>query len=161
MPLPFRAYFLALSGAIILATGSMASEAAADGANVKIKSTALRSQPKAWASSVAVLNYGDALELIGAEGAWMKAKAKGGKTGYVHSSALTTKKVLLASSKAPAAQVDRADIVMAGKGFSKEIERQFASTNGTLNYSAVNEVEKQRVGAGELSSFIKSGKLKG
>ncbi|MBX7143142.1 MAG: SH3 domain-containing protein [Oligoflexia bacterium] len=161
MQLPIRSRFFALATVAGIAALACSSIALAEDVSVKIRSTALRSQPKAWAATLAVLSYGDTLKLTGADGSWMKVKSKGGTEGFVHSSALTTKKVVLASAKSPSAQVDRADIVMAGKGFSKEIERQFASANGSLNYASVNEVERFRVSSGELSAFMKSGKLKG
>ena len=145
---------------LVLTMHIAVSSAFADTAQIKVRSTAIRSQPKIWSSSIGLVSYGDSVALLGSQSGWMKVKS-GGKEGYLHSSALTSKKIVLSSSKHVAQQADRSDIVMAGKGFSKSVEAQFAAVNGSLNFKAVDEVERQRVKAGDLAGFIKGGKLNG
>jgi hypothetical protein len=127
--------------------------------NVKVRQAVLRSEPKAWASSVATVSYGDKLVSVGESEGWIKVQSSGGKIGYIHPSALTSKKVVLSGKGVNDSSTDKSQIVMAGKGFSKEVEKEYAASNASLNFQAVNEMEKLKVHPGELATFIKSGAL--
>lgn len=129
-----------------------------DTLQVKVRSTALRGEPKAWSSPVGTANYGDKLTVVALGGGWVKAKTSGGKTGYIHTSAVTTKKVVLGSKGLLDSGADASEVVMAGKGFSQKIEESYAAAQG-LNFRAVNAMERWKVNAAALVSFLKDGKL--
>lgn len=125
---------------------------------VKVRSTALRTEPKAWSSPIGTANYGDKLTVMGIGGGWVKAKTSGGKSGYVHTTAVTSKKVVLGSSGLTDIGADASEVVMAGKGFSKKVEEGYAAAQG-LNFKAVDGMERWKVKTAELLAFLKEGKL--
>lgn len=127
---------------------------------VQIKSSKIRSAPKIWASAVASVSYGDGLTIIEKEDNWVKVTSKG-KTGYIPASAITPKKVVLASSaRVGESSVDPTDAILAGKGFDKGVEAQYAAQSSG-NYQAVNAMEKIKVSEAELRAFVIAGELAG
>ena len=125
---------------------------------VKVRSTAVRAEAKAWSSPVSTANYGDKLTVVALGGGWVKAKTSGGKTGFVHTSAITTKKVVLGSSGLSDSSADLTEVVMAGKGFSKKVEESYAAAQG-INFKAVDGMERLKVNSTTLVSFLKEGRL--
>ncbi|NDC38247.1 MAG: SH3 domain-containing protein [Proteobacteria bacterium] len=138
-------------------------DAQADGdravVQVNIKESKLRTQPKFWSSTVADLKYSESLTLLGSESGWLKVRTKSGAQGYLHSSAVTTKKIVLAGKASVGTQADAAEVALAGKGFSREVEREYALSNPELNFKAVNAIEQVRVSDQELLAFLREGKL--
>ena len=128
---------------------------------VKVRSTAVRTEAKAWASPVALAAYGDSLTVVALGGGWVKVKTTGGKQGYVHSSAVTTRKVVLSSRGPSDYKADSSEIVMAGKGFNKQVEQQFAAANGKANFRDVDAMEKLKSRPSDVAAFVREGKLGG
>ena len=64
---------------------------------VKIQTTNLRKDPKFFASTIAALKAGDSLEKLASQDGWYKVKTSAGVVGWIHSSAVETKKFNLAS----------------------------------------------------------------
>ncbi len=145
------------------AFGGSASDSFADSAGkpltVKVKDTKLRSAPKLWASSVADLKFGDILTPISSDDGWIKVKTSRGVQGFVHPTAVTERRVVLSSSKAASANVDPSEVVLAGKGFNKEVEQDFAKKHPTSNFRAVDAVSAVKIPDQELRNFLRSGKL--
>jgi hypothetical protein len=80
----------------------------------------------------------------------------------VHESAVSERRVVLNSdasfdNKAGGDQT----VILAGKGFNKEVERAYSSRNRSLNFKAVDAMEKNSVSNSELLRFAKEGKLAG
>lgn len=145
----------------ILLCSSFASAAWAAGSDtvfVKVKSVKLRSSPEYFGAGVATVNYGDALQKVESGKDWWKVK-KGAAVGYIPVSALSDKKIVLSGSRAPETEFKSRDVVLAGKGFSKEAEKQLASNDKKLNFAAVNRMEGIKVSDQEMLGFIKSGML--
>lgn len=132
-----------------------------DTVNVKVRSTAVRSEAKAWASPVSLASYGDALTVVTLGGGWVKVKTAGGKQGYVHASSVTPRKVVLSSKGVSDYQADSSEIVMAGKGFNKKIEERFAAGNANVNLKDVDAMERLKVKPAEVAAFVRDGKLGG
>jgi hypothetical protein len=56
---------------------------------------------------------------------------------------------------------DSPEVVLAGKGFSKEVEQQYKKDDASLRYDRVDDVERNaRVSAVEVRQFVKDGGLK-
>lgn len=128
---------------------------------VQVRESKLRSQPAFWSPSVADLSYGSALVAVGADPknkSWIKAKL-GETEGFVHVSAVTNKKVILSTNTSNVQRVaDQSDVVMAGKGFNRQVENSYKTSKG-LDFGAVDEVEKSKVDSNEGAAFVKEGKL--
>lgn len=155
---------LFLAGALSCIGSPLASYAASSGQDmyVQVRSAKIRSTPEFWGASVSGVSYGDKVGVIPGqkgEGGWLKVKGAGGKEGYLHVSALTSRKVVLrASDQKPSHGVSSSDVVLAGKGFSKEVEANYSKSHA-LNYKGVDQIERERIGEGELRSFVKGGNL--
>ena len=128
---------------------------------IQIKDQKLRSQPKVWASAVADLAVNQRVTLIDkAPFGWLQVRTEGGKTGYVHERAVDDQRLVLTSGGAVSG-VEDSDRVAATKGFDSKVEAAIRQQSPELNYAAVDKVERSKVSADELRSFIQSGKLKG
>lgn len=128
---------------------------------VQVRESKLRLEPQFWSPTVRVLTYGDALESMGpvpGNKSWIKAKA-GASEGYVHVSAVTSRRVVFnASTKADMVRGASGDVVLAGKGFNKQVETHYGTSKG-LDFEVVNEVEKIKVDPVEQAAFIRDGGL--
>jgi hypothetical protein len=143
---------------------------------VELQDARLRNKPLHWASAAAPLSYGDKIEVLGTEGAWYRAAFTGadGKRveGYVHQTAVTPKQVVLKGRTADVQiEADESSIVLAGKGFNREIEETYlGSAEEALDYAAVDCIEgkprctgKPRpvVSDEQLAAFVREGGLGG
>ena len=153
---------IALFAAVTLAPfPATAAASSGETAYVQIKTTKLMDQAKLWGKPVTTLSYGDAVEITGSEpkAGWIQVKTKSGKSGYLHQSALSSQRIVLRSGGSAGGNSDQSDVVLAGKGFNNEVERQFASGNSTVDFNAVDQMEQLRVSPAELAQFIKQGQL--
>ncbi len=136
---------------------SSASSAAAESIYVKVKSTKLRSQPSFISSTSGSLSYGDQVDKVESEGSWIKVRTRAKAVGYLHESSVSESRIVLSSGSAHGSKPDSADVVLAGKGFSAEVEKSYASSHRELNFSAVNAMERIVISDKELSDFSKDG----
>lgn len=128
--------------------------------SVKVKAAKVRAEPRAWATAVTALKYGDSIQALSESDGWLKVRTAGGKQGYLHESAVTTKKIVLSMRGISGdGTADRTDVVLAGKGFNQAVERDLAAQDGSLNFKAVDEMERLRVSDTDLAAFIKAGQL--
>lgn len=133
---------------------------ALDTVNVKVRAAKVRVEPKAWATAVTTLQYGDSIQAVSSADGWLKVRTAGGKQGYLHESAVTTKRILLSKKGVSGdGTADRADVVLAGKGFNRAVERDLAAQDSSLNFKGVDEMERLQVRDTELAAFMKAGQL--
>ena len=130
---------------------------------VEVKLVKLRAAPQAWAAATKELGYGTAVTVLEERGGWSKIALAAQEEGYVHSSALTTKRVVFQGSAAgqEIAAADANSVVLAGKGFNRDVESGFKQSEKGLSFEAVDALEKQVVRAQDLEQFIKAGCLGG
>jgi uncharacterized protein YgiM (DUF1202 family) len=127
---------------------------------VKIQSTNLRKEPKFYAATVAVLRAGENLEKLGAQEGWLQVRTSGGLVGWVHSSAVETKKFnLLAIDKGLKTQASASEVALAGKGFNKQVEESYRAKHGEVSYVWVEKMLQMKVSTAEIEQFLKKGKL--
>ncbi len=128
--------------------------------SVTVKQTQLRDKPSYLGKILEVLNYADRVTVVDSSSkAWFKVTAPDGKTGWVSASALTTKKIELAAGSESAQQsASTGEVALAGKGFNETVEQQYKS-DGKLDYTWVDKMEKITVSPDQLSTFISQGAL--
>ena len=127
---------------------------------VCVKSVDLKDGEDVFSKSVGTVSYGETLTVV--EGNKKKTKvslpSNPNISGWVSNGSITTKKI--SKSKGGMASTSSEEMILAGKGFSEEAEKAFKSSDSSLNYDAVDEVEEIAVSEKELSSFISEGHLK-
>lgn len=127
---------------------------------VKIKTTSIRRDPKFTSPAVAAIKAGDTMEKLEARDGWVKVKTKAGVVGWLHSTAVQTKKLdLLAMDKTMKTQASAGEVALAAKGFNKQVEDKYRAGNAAADFAAVDAMEKIKPTAAEVDAFLKQGKL--
>jgi uncharacterized protein YgiM (DUF1202 family) len=144
------------AGLIALATAVLAAGPVA--MNVQVKNAQVRATPSFLGALVAPLNYGDALQVLEQQGDWSKVTTGDGKTGWVHSSALTKKKIAMTAGNSNAQTGASGDeLALAGKGFNSAVEADFKAKNQNVDFTWVDRMEKIKVTPDQMQKFLKEG----
>lgn len=126
--------------------------------SVQVKSAFIKEKPSFVSKTVTSVNYGDKVESLEVSGDWHSV-SKGGAMGWLHASSLSAKEIALSSSQAQRHGASKSEVVMAGKGFSKEVEDSYKKANSAIGYEGVDFVEKSVPPLERVSEFAKDGKL--
>ena len=123
---------------------------------------ARRSAVRATASFLgkvqATLAYGDRVTVVEKKAPWTKVKTAAGAVGWMHTSALSPKKIVLAAGKGEVGTgASSEELALAGKGFNSDVEAEFKAKHGTANFDAVDRMEKRCVEPSAVVEFLKSG----
>lgn len=113
--------------------------------------------------NVEVVVYGDKLKITTKENDWYQVTTPSGKTGWIHESATTTKKISIErDAKVDDSSSSHDEVALAGKGFNKQVEQAYVKDNPALQraFQQVNQIEALKVPVAQLSAFIKQGQLK-
>lgn len=146
---------------VILAclVAASAAWAATPGAmSVQVRNGQLRATPSFLGQVVAPLAYGDQVQVVQAQGEWMKVTGPGMKTGWIHSSALTKKRIVM---QAGAEDVEKSasgeELALASKGFNSDVEAEFKAQNKDIDFAWVDRMEKYKVSPDEMKAFLDEG----
>ncbi len=151
-----RAAGTSLMAAIMLLAAGMGTVEAAT-MSVQIKDAPVRATPSFVGKVVGSLAYGDQVEVQQTQGAWSKV-AGAGVSGWLHASALSSKKIVLAAGQEQAKVAASGDeLALAGKGFNSDVEAQFKSTHKDVDFTWINRMEKIRIPVAEMQVFLKDG----
>ena len=144
---------------VVLMLAAAAWSAAAKSMSVTVRETQARATPSFLGGVLAVLAYGDRVEILEEQRDWLRVALPGGKQGWVHRSALTEKRVVLqAGSEAAETGASGDEVALAGKGFNKEVEAQYKAEN-QLDYTWVDRMEGFEVPPEEVAAFVQAGGL--
>jgi hypothetical protein len=143
---------------VLLCIGTPA-KAVSENAWVQVRETKLRSQPKFYATGSATLRYGQAVNRLGASNGWAEVASSLGR-GYLPVTSLSRDQIILSSQDISKIKADSAEVVLAGKGFSKEVEGQYSALESEARFDLVDKVEgATRVSSKEAADFAKQGGL--
>ena len=131
---------------------------------VEVKLTKLRSGPQAWAAAKKELAFGTAVTVLEVAAGWSRVQLSDGAEGFVHNSALTAKKVVFQATAAGAgglgdASNDPSGVVLAGKGFNRDVEASYQKSVGQVSFDKVEALEKMKVPDRDLEAFVAAGCL--
>ena len=127
--------------------------------SVQVRDGQLRNRASFLGTVVGTVAYGDRVTVNQTQAGWCEVSIAG-KTGWIHESALTPKKVVLASGTADArAGASGEEVALAGKGFSKEVEAEYKKQNKNVDYTWVDWMGRQTVPSEQLVEFLKQGDL--
>lgn len=129
--------------------------------SVQVKTTQLRATPSFLGKIITTIAYAKQVEVLENQGDWVKAAVPGtSATGWMHTTALTKKKILLnpsANDVSLAASSD--EIALAGKGFNAEIEKEFRTSNSQVDYVPINTMETIVISQQQMEAFLQQGGL--
>ena len=127
--------------------------------SLQVRTSDLRSTPSFLGKIVGTAAYGDRFTVEETRGAWSRVKAEEGiRSGWLHRSALTKKKVKLkAGEKDADVAASSGELALAGKGFNSDVEAQFKAQNAEANFAAIDIIEAIRVTTREVQKFLKTG----
>ena len=145
-----RTLLLTLFAVILSAAAALASTI-----TVLVQETALRKRAQSYSPSVGTARLGQKFETEGLEAGFYKTDS-----GYIHASAVTTKKVHLGSADSVGGSASAEEVTLAGKGFNAQVEKSYGAKNGgAVNFAAVNAMERRTVGEAALFDFLRAGGL--
>ncbi|MDF1591053.1 MAG: SH3 domain-containing protein [Desulfobacterales bacterium] len=144
---------------VICLTSAIAT--AANLMSIQIKKGQLRNSPSFLGKIVAELNYAEKVAVLEKTEAWIKVRSSAKKVeGWLHSSALTFKKIILKPGAADVSQAaSSSELALAGKGFSEQVEGEFKTKNPQLDYALINQMEQMVVSQNQIEQFLIDGKL--
>jgi SH3-like domain-containing protein len=127
--------------------------------SVQVKEGELRATPSFLGKIVARVAYGDRVNLIEERGAWKKVSLKDGYLqGWMHASALTTKRIALKAGQSNVQTgATQDELALAGKGFNEQVESSFRKQNKNLDYTWINRMETFKVSSDTMRSFLVQG----
>ncbi|MBN1829926.1 MAG: SH3 domain-containing protein [Deltaproteobacteria bacterium] len=135
--------------------------AAASVLSVQVRESVLRSTPSFVGSVVGKVGYGDQVILGEEKGPWKKVSFPPKKiSGWIHESALTTKKIVLAAG-ATAVETGASgdELAIAGKGFNAEVEEEFKKKNKDMDFAWIDRMAKYSASSQEIIKFLKDGQV--
>jgi uncharacterized protein YgiM (DUF1202 family) len=133
--------------------------ALSDEMSVTVRETQLRANPAFLGQVVSVLAYGDRVELLQEQGPWFRVETDAGGSGWVHSSALTTKRIVLESGTTEGSTgASGTEVALAGRGFNQEVENRYKDEQG-LDFTKVDAMEGYEYPPEVLLSFLQEGGL--
>jgi uncharacterized protein YgiM (DUF1202 family) len=144
---------------IMVGTLGWAGLALAGRMSVQVQDGQVRKTPSFLGAVVVKLPYGTAVEAQPAQNGWVPVQTAEGQQGWIHQSALTTKKIVLASGGTTTAQASSDELALAGKGFNSDVEKQFKQQNPNLNFAAVERMLKNKVAPREMQKFLDAGRV--
>ena len=142
--------------AALMATGAWAAKEM----SVQVRDGQLRNRASFLGTVTATVAYGDRVTVNQTQAGWCEVAKADGTKGWIHESALTPKRVVMASGTADArAGASGEEVALAGKGFSKDVEAEYKKQNKDVDYTWVDWMGKQTVANEQLVQFLKQGDL--
>lgn len=127
---------------------------------VQVQAGQVRGTPSYLGSVVTTVGYGQSVEVVGAQGAWQQVRTSDGKTGWMHESALTVKRLTAQpGGAAPQTGASGDEMALAGKGFNKDVEAQFKAAHADADFTWVDKMAGMKATPGEIQRFVKDGGL--
>jgi hypothetical protein len=147
--------FTVLIVLVIMGLSQLPAQSAGGIMYVALKSAALKSSTGFFASTIADLQQGDAVTVLGVQDKWVEIRgvADPSLTGWMALASLTSKRI-----GASGRSVSTGELALAGKGFSADVEMEYRQGEH-LDYTAINALEAVVIPDAELLRFVTDGHL--
>jgi uncharacterized protein YgiM (DUF1202 family) len=153
-----RVKSLMIIAAALLLSAGLAFGQSAKQMSVTVKETQVRATPSYMGKILAVLAYGDRVDVLAEQSGWARVRLPSGE-GWVHLSALTTKQIVLQSgSQNVGSGASSGEVALAGKGFNQEVEDKYKQDNN-LDYTWVDRMGSYIVTPQQILAFLEEGGL--
>lgn len=129
--------------------------------SVQVREGQLRATPSFLGEIAATVPYGTRVAVMKRQGDWIRVGLPTGpQEGWIHSSALTEKRIQMAAGADDVSAAATGDeLALAGKGFNRQVEQQFRAENPSMDFTWVDRMERWEMPAGELARFLREGDL--
>jgi hypothetical protein len=116
--------------------------------------------PAFYASPTQPVSYGTLAVIQEVRGEWFKVTTALDKTGWIHSTAVTGAIESSSGDASASGSVTSDEIMLAGRGFNRDIEETYAGEHPELDFSVVDMMESSwKVSSDELYQFLLEGNL--
>jgi len=127
---------------------------------VKVQSARLHKEPKFYAAAIATLKAGESVVKISSQAGWYRVRTAGGIEGWLHSSAVQTKKVdLVTMDKSLKEKASAEEVALASKGFNEQVEQEYKARHKDISFAWVDKMLAITVSPEQLRKFLEEGKL--
>jgi hypothetical protein len=127
---------------------------------VKVQSARLRKEPKFYAATIVFLKAGESVAKLSSQAGWYLVQTAGGIKGWLHSSAVQSKKVdLVTMDKSLKAKASAEEVALASKGFNEQVEQEYKARHKDISFAWVDRMLTIKVSPEQLRKFLKEGKL--
>lgn len=156
-----RRYSAVLLVCLALLGFSAAIEGGRKAMSVQVKQGQVRATPSFLGKVVVTLAYGDRVETLEDKDGWIKVMPpKNASPGWMHSSALTEKKIVLkAGKKEEEVAASTGELALAGKGFNADVEAEFKARNKGIDFTWIDRMQAMMVPPNRIPAFLKEGGL--
>ena len=129
--------------------------------SIQVQNAQLRADASYLGRPVTQVAYGTRVTILETRGDWRQVQEPGGKSGWVHLSALSKKAIAM---KAGAQDVNAAasgeELALAGKGFNSSVEADFKDKNKDVDFTWIDRMEKMKSSVEEITKFLNEGQVK-
>jgi hypothetical protein len=127
---------------------------------VQVRESVIRNRPLFYAPGVANVRYGDRLDRLSEESKGWTRVRHGSVEGYVPQASVSLDTIVLSAKQIKTVQADSSEVVLAGKGFSREVEQEYRKRSRTARFDLVDRVENAaRVSRQDVADFASKGRL--
>lgn len=133
----------------------------ADTMSVQVKQGQLRKEPSFLSLVLKTLSYTETVTVLSDKEDWKEVKAdKDGSTGWLHTSALTVKKIIMNPGAGDIKKsVSSDEYALAGKGFNKDVEKGYRAKNPHISFAWIEKMETFSVSQDSIRDFLKEGEV--
>lgn len=94
------------------------------------------------------------------QGDWLEVRSAKQARGWIHQSALSTKRVTVSAGDQNAPlKATGSELALAGKGFNAEVEARYRASHTDADYLWVDKMETFAISSQEMNGFLKAGGL--
>jgi hypothetical protein len=124
---------------------------------VGVKTGQLRATPTPFGKILATPRYGESVEKLAAEGAWLRVRY-GSQEGWLHNALLAGRVEGLSAGQATVdSGASSEELALAGKGFNAQVEEAYRRNNSHLDFATVDRMEKLVVAQERMTRFLNEG----
>jgi hypothetical protein len=129
--------------------------------SVQVRTAQIRQRPSFLGQVIKEVPYGEQVQVLTEQPPWFRIIDMAGSQGWMHDSALTSKRIVLHDSGEVVRTAATSDeIALAGKGFNEQVEAEFQKRNPVMNYTWVDRMEGISISVPEMEQFLRQGGVK-
>lgn len=153
-----RVKCLLIIAAVLLLSAGLAFGQSVKQMSVTVKETQVRATPSYMGRILAVLVYGERVDVLAEQRGWARVRLPSGE-GWVNLSALSTKQIVMQSgSQNVGTGASSGEVALAGKGFNQEVEDKYKKDNN-LDYTWVDLMGSYTITPQQVLAFLEEGDL--